>query len=314
MGFYAPDSLIHEAQRRGIEILPADVNHSDHECTATREGAIRLGLSYIKGLRDDDARRLLAARGRGGYRSLEQLAATAGVSAATLERLAWSGACDLLAGGGPHARRVALWQLGVATPAYTTPAGGQLALELPLDQAPGLPALTPWEQMLADYQATGVCIGQHPVELLRPMLDQQGATQINQLPGVAHGTNVVVGGLVIARQRPQTANGIIFLLLEDAGGNLNVIVPEKLYVPHRLTIRTEPLVLVHGHVERHIAGGGAVNLLATRLQPLHPADPTATVRQLHPKQPKPNTAVAGSDGEDFKAAAPTVTSFGRGRR
>lgn len=312
MGFYAPDSLIHEAQRRGIEVLPADVNHSDLECTVTRDGAIRLGLTYIKGIREDDVQRLLAARGRGGYRRLEQLAATAGVSAATLERLAWSGACDELAGGGPHARRVALWQLGVATPAYTTQEGGQLALELPLQAAPGLPALTPWERLLADYQATGVSIEQHPVELLRPQLDQQGATPINRLPTVAHGTSVAVGGLVIARQRPQTANGIIFLLLEDAGGNLNVILPEKLYEPHRLTIRTEPLILVHGRLERHPAGGGAINLLATRLQPLHPAGATATVRQLHP-QPEP-TADAPSDAEDFKAAAPAVTSFGRGRR
>jgi error-prone DNA polymerase len=311
MGFYAPDSLIHEAQRRGIEVLPADVNHSDHECQVTPSGSIRLGLSYIKGIRDEDVCRLLAARGRGGYRSLEQLAATAGVSAATLERLAWSGACDELAGGGPHARRVALWQLGVTTPAYTCDAGGQLALELPLDQAPGLPAHTPWEQMLADYQATGVSIGQHPVELLRPMLDQQGATPINQLPKVAHGTSVTVGGLVIARQRPQTANGIIFLLLEDAGGSLNVIVPEKLYEPHRLTIRTEPLILVHGRLERHIAGGGAINLLATRLQPLHPASAIATVRHLHP-QPKPTTT--STDAEDFKATAPAVMSFGQGRR
>ena len=312
MGFYSPDSLIHEAQRRGIEVLPADVNHSDLECTVTPSGSIRLGLSYIKGIREDDAHRLLAARGPGGYQRLEQLAATAGVSAATLERLAWSGACDELAGGGPHARRVALWQLGVATPAYTTQEGGQLALELPLQAAPGLPALTPWEQLLADYQATGVSIGQHPVELLRPQLDQQGATPINQLPHVAHGTSVAVGGLVIARQRPQTANGIIFLLLEDAGGNLNVILPEKLYEPHRLTIRTEPLILVHGRLERHAAGGGAINLLATRLQPLHPNGTIATVRQLRP-QPEP-TNDAPSDAEDFKAAAPAVTSFGRGRR
>jgi error-prone DNA polymerase len=312
MGFYAPDSLIHEAQRRGIEVLPADVNHSDLECTVTPSGAIRIGLSYIKGIRDEELRRLLAARGPRGYKHLEQLAATAGVSTATLERLAWSGACDELAGAAPHARRVALWQLGVATPAYTTNAGGQLALELPIQAAPALPALTPWEQMLADYQATGVSIDQHPVELLRPMLDQQGATPINQLPHLAHATSVTVGGLVIARQRPQTANGIIFLLLEDAGGNLNVIVPEKLYEPHRLTIRTEPLILVHGRLERHAAGGGATNLLATRLQPLQAAEQVATIHQLHPN-PEPTTN-APSDTKDFKIAAPAVTSFGRGRR
>ena len=122
-----------------------------------------------------------------------------------------------------------------------------------------------------------------------PLLDQQGATPISQLAGVAHGASVAVGGLVIACQRPQTANGIIFLLLEDAGGNLNVIVPEKLYELHRLTIRTEPLILVHGRLERHAAGDGAINLLAWSrcIRPGRPRPSASCTPSPRPPSPAP---------------------------
>ena len=93
-----------------------------------------------------------------------------------------------------------------------------------------------------------------------------------------------------------------------------MIVPESCMSHTGSTIRTEPLVLVHGRLERHDRGGGAINLLATSLQPLHPAGTIATVHQLHPQQPESSAAAAGSEAEDFKAAAPAVTSFGRGRR
>ncbi len=310
MGFYPPDSLIHEAQRRRLEILPPDVNHSEAECTVTDTGAIRVGLSYIKGTHARDIERLLDARtAAGAFTSLAHFAANAGVSTATLERLAWSGACDELAGGGPRARRTALWQLGVATPAHTTDTGGQLALELALTDAPELPALDEWEAMIADYTATGVSIDRHPVELLRPSLDEQGATPIAALTNTPHATHLSVGGLVIARQRPQTANGIVFLLLEDETGTLNVIVPDRLYEPNRLTIRTEPLIVVHGRLERHANGGGQVNLLATSLTRLsHTTGQPATVRDL-PQPGKPPTA-----DEDFNAVAPPAMNFAQGRR
>ncbi len=310
MGFYPPDSLIHEAQRRCLEILPPDVNHSEAQCTVTDTGAIRVGLSYIKGTHARDIERLLHARtAAAGFTSLEHFAANAGVSTATLERLAWSGACDELAGSGPHARRTALWQLGVATPAHTTDTGGQLALQPALTDAPELPALDEWEAMIADYTATGVSIDRHPVELLRPSLDEQGATPIAALAGIGHGTHLSVGGLVIARQRPQTANGIVFLLLEDEAGTLNVIVPDRLYEPNRLTIRTEPLIVVHGRLERHANGGGQVNLLATSLTRLsHTTGEPAAVRDL-PQPVKPPTI-----DEDFKAVAPPAMNFAQGRR
>jgi error-prone DNA polymerase len=311
MGFYPPDSLIHEAQRRGIEILAPGVNDSDAECTVTAHGAIRVGLSYIKGVHKEDISRLIASRVQAGaFRDLGDFAARAGIGTATLERLAWSGACDALAGGGSHARRAALWQLGLATPAQITPAGEQLALDLPLVQAPSLPALGDWEKMIADYSTTGISVEQHPLQLLRARLTELRAISTAGLASTPHGTSVSIGGLVIARQRPGTAKGIIFLLLEDEHGTLNVIVPPALYEQRRLEIRTEPLIIVTGRLERHAGAGGAVNLLATSIERLAPVTgQTARVQPLRPASPEPATPAG-----DFNAAAPAVTSFAQGRR
>jgi len=311
MGFYPPDSLIHEAQRRGTKILPPDTIHSDADCTVTPNHEIRIGLNYIKGVQTEDIDRLTTARTTGGpFRSLQDLAARAAASTTTLEVLAWSGACDTLAGGGPYARRTALWQLGVVTPAKHTKGGDQLALDLPLVGAPDLPGLTRWESMIADYTATGISIEHHPLGLLREQLDSAGALPIAKLATVRHNTKVKVGGFVIARQKPGTAKGITFLLLEDEGGTLNVIVPVKLFEAHRLTVRTEPLILIEGILERHEQGGGAINLLAKNIARLTPNidAPTATVTDLRPTEQPPTTTV-----EDFAVAAPAVMNFGRGR-
>jgi error-prone DNA polymerase len=311
MGFYPPDSLIHEAQRKHLTILPPDTNDSDADCTVTPNHEIRIGLNYIKGIQTDDVERLVTARGTGGpFQSLQDLAARAAASTPTLETLAWSGACDTLAGGGPYARRTALWQLGVVTPAKRTPHGDQLALDLPLARAPDLPGLTSWEGMIANYTATGISIEHHPLGLLREQLTSEHAVPITALSKVRHNTHIKVGGFVIARQKPGTAKGITFLLLEDEGGTLNVIVPVKLFEAHRLVVRTEPLILIEGILERHEKGGGAINLLAKNIARLTPNidAPTATIRDLRPAE-EPATTTS----EDFAVAAPAVMNFGRGR-
>jgi error-prone DNA polymerase len=313
MGFYPPDSLIHEAQRRGLTVLAPEVNHSDAECSVTAQGALRIGLSYIKGIGAEDIQRLVRAREQTGpFGDLQDLAARAGVGHATLSNLAWSGACDELAGGDRHARRTALWRLGVATPSVHTDAGLQLALELPLPRAPRLPALGEWDALLADYATTGVSIQRHPLELLRPALTARGARSTGDLATTAHGTRVLAGGLVMARQRPGTANGITFLLLEDEYGTLNVIVPSRLYETDRATVRTQPLILVEGRLERHASGGGAINLLATSIAalPQPSADTAASVRELR----KPADPPALAPAEDFALVAPPATNFGWGRR
>src|SRR6185295_12810087 len=119
------------------------------------------------------------------------------------------------AGGAARARRTALWRLGVAAPGTAVREGGtQLALPLELPGAPGLQALPDWDAMIADYATTGLTLGRHPAELLRHALPA-GAVTTRDLETLGHGTRVTIGGLVIARQRPGTAKGIVFVLLED---------------------------------------------------------------------------------------------------
>src|SRR6476619_6119400 len=167
---YGPEflcALLDEAQRRGIEILPPDVNASEVGCTVTVDGAVRLGLGYVLGVRADEVAALVAARDSDGpFESLDDLASRAGAGRPALEQLAWSGACDglALAGEGVHpraARRVALWRLGVAVPPQHVGGSTQLALPLELPAAPALRALDRWSAMLADYATTTVSTGDH---------------------------------------------------------------------------------------------------------------------------------------------------------
>ncbi|HEU0317247.1 MAG TPA: DNA polymerase III subunit alpha, partial [Solirubrobacteraceae bacterium] len=141
MGFYPPDSLVHEAQRRGIELRAVDINGSETECSVEAGGAVRIGLGYVSGVRGEEVEALVTARREGGpFGSLAELAGRASACRASLEQLAWSGACDRLAGD----RRRALWELGIAAPGRRVPGGTQLALPLDVGAAPGLRELGRW--------------------------------------------------------------------------------------------------------------------------------------------------------------------------
>ncbi len=314
MGFYPPDALIHEAQRRGIEVLPPNVNSSEAECTLDEEGCVRVGLGYVKGVREQEVKQLVAARHAAGrFLKLSDLASRAGAGAPSLELLAWSGACDSLVGAGtprdvaasgpsrgelcpssstprnqkdniqvrhPSARRIALWQLGVAAPGKGVPGGVQLALPLDLPVPPRLRELSGWESMLADYGTTGLTVQSHPLALLRSRLPANVVTS-RDLDTLPHGTRVKTGGMVVARQRPGTANGIVFVLLEDEHGTINLIVPSSIYERHRLTVRTEPLMLVEGKLERFAAAGGATNVLVEHVGSIDAPDrPMAEIKDF----------------------------------
>ena len=310
LGFYAPDSLIHDAGHRGIKTLPPDVVHSDLECTLTGDDSIRLGLCYIKGLPEEDIQRLLSSRETDGpYRTLEDLAARGAVSHSTLAALAWSDACDSLIGPGEQARRSALWQLGITRPAKRGKGGDQLALELPLGEVPQLPALSAWDAMLADYETKEVSIDPHPIGLLRDQLTSAGAVSIAGLAEIAHGRRVKVGGLVVARQRPETARGITFLLLEDETGLVNTVVSVTLYEKERMLVRGRALLLIEGELQRRERDGGAINLVAATIQPLGNEDGTpARVKRL------PAGEQTSLGGDDFGTVAPAVMRFAAGRR
>jgi error-prone DNA polymerase len=250
MGFYAPDSLVREAKQRGLAVLGLDVNHSDVQCTV-QDGGVRLGLGYIKDVAATEMQALVAERARGGrFRSLAELAGRSGVKRRTLEQLAWSGACDGLIHG--QGRRSALWQLGLATPGETAPGGEttQLALPFELPAAPGLRPLGRWQRLIADYSTSGMTNGEHALEILRPRLTVPMLATSAQLPRLPTGYEVAVAGLVIARQRPGTAHGTMFLLFEDEFGTVNLIVPKAVYDRHRHLARAEPLLLARGRLER----------------------------------------------------------------
>jgi error-prone DNA polymerase len=321
MGFYPPDSLMHEAQRRGIELRPVDVNASSEDCSIERPGAgsmgaVRVGLGYVKGLREDERAALLRARDEGGaFTSIADLAARAGVSRGALEQLAWAGACDGLAGD----RRTALWQLGIAAPGETLPAGTQLALPLDTGATPALRELARWERLLADYETSGVTVADHAMAILRPRLTN-AVTSVD-LETLPHGAPVTVAGLVVARQRPETAHGVVFMLIEDELGTTNLIVPPAVYESHRHLVRAEPLLLAHGRLERPAAGGGAINVLVRSLQALALDErPPTLVTQLHPVDARAPGGEADAELESdelaagFRAVAPPVQSFASGRR
>ena len=327
MGFYPPDALVHEAQRRGIEVVPPDVNSSAAACEM--EGSrVRIGLGYVRGVAEQEVTELVAVREAGGpFRTLSDLASRASSSAASLEMLAWSGACDSLVEGAPAGseRRLALWQLGVATPGTRVPGGVQLALPLDLPAPPELRALTAWESMLADYGTIGLTAHSHPIALLRDRLPEGVATS-RELEELRHGTRLKVGGLVVARQRPGTANGIVFVLLEDEFGTINLIVPAPVYERHRLTVRTEPLMIAEGKLERHPAAGGAINILVDRVQAISAPDHLVAEikdfsmldeqvrRGLAEQRTSRESEAEEFDAEDFRAVAPPVMSFASGRR
>ncbi|MGH2745278.1 MAG: OB-fold nucleic acid binding domain-containing protein, partial [Thermoleophilaceae bacterium] len=306
MGFYPPDSLVHEAQRKRVEVLAPCVVRSWAECRV--EGsAVRLGLGYVNGSKEGEVRALVAEREEeGGWRSLCDLAARSGVSAETLGRLAWAGACDALAEGPVSGRRrQALWQLGVAVPGTPVSEGTQLALPLEPHAGPELRALSAWERMLADYGSTGVTLREHPLELMRPDLPADLCTSA-ELERGRHGRRVRVAGLVIARQRPATAKGVTFMLLEDELGTINLIVTPPVHERFRLAVRAEPLVLATGRLEQR---EGTANVLVDRIERLERPDlPSAKVKHIEPRRA---WSTETQEEADLRAVAPAGHSFGR---
>ncbi len=320
MGFYPPDSLVHEAQRMGVEVLPPCVASSASACRV-EAAAVRMGLGYVNGVREQEVRALVAERDEGGaWRSLGDLAARSGASAETLGKLAWAGACDALADGPVEGRRrQALWQLGVAVPGVPVAEGTQLALPLDPHAGPELRALSAWERMLADYGSTGVTLREHPLQLMRPGLPADLRTSA-QLEQDGDGRRVRVAGLVVARQRPATAKGVTFMLLEDELGTINLIVPPPIQERFRLAVRAEPLVLATGRLERR---EGTTNVLVDHIERLERPDlPSAKVKHIeprrawsteglkHPARPGAQGAVSEEEA-DLRAVAPVGHSFGR---
>ena len=252
MGFYPPASLVRDAQRRGVEVRPPHVNKSQAKCTiepsnTVLQGAVRIGLEYVTSIGADDAQALARAA---PFESVVELAQRTAIGREGLESLIASGACDGLG----SSRRALLWELGLVPRSQSVPGSGgverQLALPLdPTAETPELAEPTEWEEMLANYRRTSLSVDVHPMELIRPHLPA-GVLSSHDLCQAPDRSHVAVAGMAVARQRPSTAKGVVFMLLEDEFGQVNLIVPPQVYERHRAIVRGEPLILARGVFER----------------------------------------------------------------
>jgi error-prone DNA polymerase len=190
-------------------------------------------------------------------------------------------------------------------PGNSVPAGTQLALPLEPHEAPELRALSAWERMLADYGSTGVTLREHPLELMRPSLpgDLRTSEELERHPD---GRRVRVAGLVVARQRPATAKGVTFMLLEDERGTINLIIPPPVYERFRAAVRSEPLLLATGRLERR---EGTMNVVVDRIERLERPDlPRAEIKHIEPRR---SWSTETQEEADLRAVVPAANSFGR---
>jgi error-prone DNA polymerase len=311
MGFYPPDALVHEAQRRGILVVAPDVNESDVLCRVQRVLGglrVRIGLGYIKGVREEQMRALVGERERHGpYKGIADLASRSGAGQADLERLAWAGALDAVpAESADVGRRSRYWQLGTVAGSKRAGCGTQLPLPIEPAAAPGLEEMDAWQLAVENYRATKINLGDHPLALLRHSL---GSTVVSTaaLSGLADGVAVEVAGLVIARQRPETARGITFLLIEDECSTANLIVGRQLYERCRSIVRSAPLVLAKGRLEQR---DGAVNVVVNELRPLDASDRPRNETHKPTSSPQEASATRLHRVAELRAVAPTGHNFG----
>ena len=264
MGFYAPAQIVRDAREHGVEVRPICVNRSDWDNRLERRAdgrlALRLGFRQIKGFRAEDAGWIVAARGN-GYTDVESLWLRAGLLPAVLERLAEA---DAFVGLG-LTRRDALWAVRAIRapkplPLFANPLDGEGGVE----PAVTLPPMHLGEEVVEDYIALRLTLRAHPMELLR--LGLPGLTCHDRLATVPLGRTSVCG-LVITRQRPGTASGVIFLTLEDETGVANIVVWPKVYERFRRAVMGGRLLRVTGRLERE---GIVVHLIAERIEDLSP--------------------------------------------
>jgi len=257
MGFYAPAQLVQDARRHGVEVRPVDVLASDWECTlepdANGAPAVRLGLLMVKGLSEAGGERIMQARAQGGFASVEELMHRARLDRHELKCLAASNALVGIAG---H-RRLAYWHVaGVDTAQH-------LLCEAPIHETdPQLRAPSEGDGLVADYRSLGLTLGRHPLALLRSHLKRMRLAAAEDVRRLPHGSSVRAAGIVIGRQRPDTASGVVFVTLEDETGCVNVIVWRDLGERQRRELLGARLMAVYGSVERE---GEVVHVIARRL-------------------------------------------------
>ncbi len=286
MGFYAPAQIVRDARDHGVEVRPADVNCSEWDCTLEpgREGergesghghshgvrsrehrrtaplALRLGFRRIRGLKKEDADRLIGARGD-GYRSPLDLWRRTGIPMPVLMRLAGA---DAFTTTGLN-RRQAAWAVRAMSEAGPLPLFESADRDRSLRPEPALPTMSAGEHMAADYRTTGLSLKHHPVALLRRRLDERGVLSAKKLEGLSDGDRAAVAGIVLTRQRPGKGT-VMFVTLEDETGTANLVVFPSVYEDQRRDALTARLMLCRGKVQK---ADGVIHVVAERVHSLN---------------------------------------------
>ncbi len=265
MGFWAPHSLVADARRHGVEVRRPQLNRSEALASlepvgpGSREAAVRLGLTAVRGVGDELAGRVAAGR---PYEDMEDLARRSGASRPVLEALASAGAIEGLS------RREAIWVSGAASEARPDRLPGTVVGTV----APPLPPMSPVDELAADLKSLGLSPDSSPMSFARPGLEERGVLPIASLAALPDGSKVSVAGVVTHRQRPATAAGITFLNIEDESGLMNVICSPGLWARYRRAARNAAVLLVRGRLERASSAEeralSSANLVAEYLEEL----------------------------------------------
>ncbi len=291
MGFYHPSTIVKDAQRHGLKVLPIDVLKSEWKCTLEEvpdsqspKPAIRLGLRYVRGLSEEAGQAVVQARSLIPFQSIHNLAhRVPQLSKKDVNTLAEIGALnslgDQLSVSGNQSvarfhRRDALWQVERAVRH-----SGPLLDDLPEPDAKSpLPPMNREERLVADFHGTGMTVGQHPMAYHRPRLNRMGIQPALHLRTIANGRRVRIGGCVITRQRPGTAKGFVFLSLEDETGVSNAIVTPPMFQQNRLLLTSEKFLMIEGILQNQ---DNVISVRAERVFPLRITDAQTVSHDFH---------------------------------
>jgi error-prone DNA polymerase len=283
LGFYAPAQLVRDARDHGVEVRPVDVNHSRWDSTLERgaekgEGgrgrgdcmlppsalrlppSLRLGLRMVSGLSEAAGTTIEQIRQDGPFTSIDDFTRRTGLGQAVVRRLAEADAFGSLR----TSRRQALWQ---AFAQEKKPRSLPLfdSIDVQESSPAALPAMPPYEEVVADYRSAGLSLRAHPISFYRRQLGRLGITPAAQLADLAHGVPVRVAGLVLLRQRPGTAKGITFVTLEDETGTVNLVVHQRTWDRYYRVARRAPAWIAHGRVQ---SAESVIHVVVSRLEPL----------------------------------------------
>ena len=279
MGFYHPATLVKDAQRHGLKMLPIDVTRSDWKCTLepsaiSHQPSVRLGLKYARGLREPAGQALVRERSLAPFASIHDLARRVPeLRKDELTTLAEIGALNAISDNHFH-RRDALWQVERAVRW-----SGPLLDELPEPDARSpLQTMNHEERLVADFSGTGLTIGPHPMQYRRAEMKKLGIYRASDLPQIPHGRRLRVGGCVIARQRPGTAKGMMFMSLEDETGIANAIIAPDLLQKNRVLLISERFLMVEGILQNQ---DNVIHIRAERVAPLRVTQAETVSHDFH---------------------------------